>query len=90
MCRIFREYWAISTRNQAIDDYVKQYYRDVVATLSEKLRPVARSEQGLSKALSIFVPYAEGYSIAAPAMPEDIDSVIAILAPLMVGLLQSE
>ena len=88
MCRIFREYWAIATRNSSIEDYIAQYYRDVVVALSDLLRPMAKSERGLSKAVAIFIPYCEGYSITALSMPEDMESVIALLAPLMVTLLE--
>ena len=35
MCRIFREYWAISARNEEIDKYLKDYYRELAVLLSE-------------------------------------------------------
>ena len=88
MCRLFREYWAISTRNEAIDDYIKQYYREMVVILSEKLRPVANSESGLSKSVSMIIPFVEGYSITALSMPEDINSVTDILISLVTNLLE--
>ena len=90
MCRLFREYWAISTRNQAIDEHIKQYYREMVVILSDKLRPVAQSEQGLAKAVSVIIPFSEGYSITALAMPEDINSITSILQSLVVNLLQEQ
>jgi len=75
MCRIFREYWAISTRNVEIDEHIKQYYREMTVILSDMLRGIAQSEQGLSKAVSIIIPFVEGYSITALAMPEHIEGV---------------
>ena len=43
--------------------------------MSELLHPAANSEQGLSKAVSMIIPFIEGYSVTALAMPEDIDTV---------------
>jgi len=90
MCRLFREYWAISTRNQVIDEHIKQYYVQMVVILSDKFRPVAKSEKGLAKAVSMIIPFSEGYSITALAMPEDIDSITSILLSLVVSLLQEK
>lgn len=87
MCRIFREYWAISTRNSAIDAHIKQYYREMVTILSELLRPVSNSDKGLSLAVSIIIPYVEGYSVTALSMPEDIDSITEQLAGVITALL---
>lgn len=88
MCRIFREYWAISTRNEAIDIHVKEYYREMVVVLSNILRSAAMSEQGLSQAVSIIIPFVEGYSITALAIPENIDNVTDKLAQFVIELLK--
>lgn len=87
MCRIFREYWAISTRNKVIDEHIKSYYKEMVVILSGKLRPVAASEEGLSKAVSLIIPFTEGYSITALAMPEDIKSTTEMLLSTVMKLL---
>ncbi|MBE1299259.1 MAG: hypothetical protein GJ680_05060 [Alteromonadaceae bacterium] len=90
MCRIFREYWAISTRNKVIDEYIKQYYRDWAGILCDKLKLVSKTEKGLSRAVSLFIPFVEGYSIAALAMPERIDVVAKDLTDALWGLLSSD
>uniref|UniRef100_UPI003D0B7107 TetR/AcrR family transcriptional regulator n=1 Tax=Vibrio sp. TaxID=678 RepID=UPI003D0B7107 len=74
MCRIFREYWAISTRNDVIQQYVVEYYQSYYKIIAEKFRPVAVSEKALSQAISIFIPYVEGYSVTASALPNKLDS----------------
>lgn len=88
MCRIFREYWAISTRNEAIDIHVKEYYREMVSVLSTILRPASKSEQGLSQAVSIIIPFVEGYSITALAMPNNIDEVTKNLTTFAIELME--
>jgi len=62
----------------------------MVVILSDKFRPVAKSEKGLAKAVSVIIPFSEGYSITALAMPEDIDSITSILLSLVVILLQEK
>ena len=88
MCCIFREYWAISTRNAEIDDHIRRYYEEMVVILSDKLRPIATSEAGLADAISVFIPYVEGYSITARAMPVDIERVTKNLKSIVSGLLR--
>tara|TARA_Y100000310_G_C20704311_1_gene833485 strand:+ start:12264 stop:12836 length:573 start_codon:yes stop_codon:yes gene_type:complete len=88
MCRIFREYWAISTRNDVIKEHVICYYREMSVILSDLLRPAAKSESGLSKAVSIIIPFIEGYSITAIAMPEDLKTTSDTLLRLIVNVLE--
>lgn len=88
MCRIFREYWAIACRNDKIHDYLQQYYQQYAATVANKLRPICREEARLSKAVAIFVPMVEGYSITANALPEDLNKVTATLTTLLLELIQ--
>jgi AcrR family transcriptional regulator len=90
MYRIFREYWAISTRNVVIDTHVKEYYREMVVILSNILRPAAESEQALAETVSIIIPFVEGYSITALAMPNEFDGVTENLTNFVVALLEGK
>ncbi len=87
MCCVFREYWAISTRNEEISNHIDQYYKEMVKILSDKLSPAAKSEEGLTKAVSFFIPYVEGYSITANAMPNNIQSITESLIVIISDLL---
>ncbi|MES9993997.1 MAG: TetR/AcrR family transcriptional regulator [Candidatus Thiodiazotropha sp.] len=88
MCHIFREYWAIATRNEEIQRYLRDYYVSLSAVLADKLRPLATNENTLSEAVSIIIPYVEGYSITALSMPKDINQVADILTDTVLGLLK--
>ena len=90
MCRIFREYWALSTRNEAIEDYLSEYYQTLASILSNKLRYLAVDESSLSKAVSIFIPYVEGYSITAKSLPQDFETMNTVLSDVMWKCLQRE
>ncbi len=87
MCRIFREYWAIATRNAAIEKYLSDYYSEIANILSEKLLPVSISPKAASSAVSVIIPFVEGYSITAPSLPRDFDDVTEMLTNTVMSLL---
>ncbi len=87
MCHIFREYWAIATRNEEIERYLKDYYVSLSAVLTEKLRPISTNENALSDAVSVIIPFVEGYSITALSVPRDINQVTDILTDIVLDLL---
>ena len=79
MCRIFREYWAIATRNQTIENYLSDYYRRLAEILSDKLRNASVSEKAVLTAVSVIIPFVEGYSITALSLPRNIDGMTDLL-----------
>lgn len=86
-CRIFREYWAMASRNPVIDDYLDRYYRQLSRLLSQQLEPVAASPQALSRSVSLLIPFFEGYSITARSLPETTDSMAEQLSDILIRLL---
>ena len=90
MCRIFREYWAIATRNEVIDQHLTDYYRSMVETLSGKLQAVAASPAAVDKAVSLIIPYVEGYSITAKAMPIDIEETNRMFVTMVLAILNEK
>ena len=90
MCRVFREYWALATRNEEIEDYLVNYYSRLAAVLKEKLRPLAADEPALDEAVSLFIPLVEGYSITCPSLPIDIDRMTVMMTGMLLSVLQRE
>jgi hypothetical protein len=90
MCLIFREYWAIATRNEVIEQYLMDYYKSMVETLSNNLQAVAVSPTALDKAVSLIIPYVEGYSITARALPIDIEKANRMFVSMVVAILSGE
>ncbi|MCG8037182.1 MAG: TetR/AcrR family transcriptional regulator [Candidatus Thiodiazotropha taylori] len=90
MCRIFREYWAIATRNAVVEQYLTDYYKSMVETLSSNLQAVAVSPAALDRAVSLIIPYVEGYSITARALPIDIEEANRMFVKLVVAILSGE
>ena len=90
MCRIFREYWAIATRNKVIEQYLTDYYKSMIETLSNNLEAVAANPAALYKAVSLIIPYVEGYTITAKALPIDIEETNRMLVTMVVAILSDE
>ena len=90
MCRIFREYWAIATRNEVIEEYLTNYYRQLGDVVAEKLQPVAVSPEALSMSVSVIIPFVEGYTITAPSLPKNIDEMTEQLTTIVIRILKDK
>lgn len=89
MCRIFREYWAIATRNEVIEQYLTDYYKSMTQALARNLEPAAANPAGVDKAVSLIIPYVEGYTITAKALPIDIEEANKMLVSIVTDVLSS-
>ena len=87
MCRIFREYWAIATRNETIEEYLSNYYRKLAGILADKLRSVSVSEEAVSSTVSVIIPFVEGYSITASSLPRNFDDMTDLLTNIVLDSL---
>ncbi|ELB2798368.1 TetR/AcrR family transcriptional regulator [Vibrio alginolyticus] len=83
MCRIFREYWAISTRNEAIDAYLLAYYQSMASSLNKIFKPLAKDNVSVERAISVFIPFVEGYSITARALPVDLEHITQSISSIV-------
>ncbi|MDK9735995.1 TetR/AcrR family transcriptional regulator [Vibrio sp. D404a] len=90
MCRVFREYWAISTRNEAIENHILDYYRSMLDVMAENLRPIALNDDCLKQALSILIPFVEGYSITARALPNGLVPTVDVLENVLLQSLNGK
>ena len=87
MCRLFREFWALATRNDAIDRCLNDYYAAHRQALLDMLTPVARSEASADRAVTFLIPWFEGFSVTHHGMKSDdadtellvIDTTLALL-----------
>lgn len=76
---IFKEYWAISSRNDVINEYLADFYTSFSEIMTEKLRPISHNDDTLAQAVSILVPYVEGYPIVALSLPIELRSTSELL-----------
>ena len=69
MCRVFREIWSVATRDQAISDSLTAYYATLLQQVAETLETAGFSKTDSQKIASLLLPFVEGYSITADALP---------------------
>lgn len=85
MCRIFRELWAISSRNEEVHQAMMAYY----ARFSERLATSVMDEEavpGLQARLQcLMLPFLEGYSITGPALPMPMEDVATMLTDIVMN-----
>ncbi|WED24736.1 TetR/AcrR family transcriptional regulator [Vibrio sp. JC009] len=79
MSRLFREFWAISSRNEVINKYLAGYYVSFSEIMTEKLRPISDNDEALAQAVSLLIPYIEGYPIVALSIPKGLNSTSELL-----------
>lgn len=87
VCKVFRELWAIATRNEDVNRQLEQYYAIHVEKLSAMIASETTNLDAVPKAVSIIIPYIEGYTITAPAMPVNMLELADILTNTVMHIL---
>lgn len=83
MCRVFRELWAISTRNEAVRVEMMRYYTTLCAVVAQSVLGDGATAEQEHRVGSLLLPYVEGYSITAPALPMRMEAVADMLTDLV-------
>lgn len=89
-CRVFREFWALSSRNEEVRHHLDAYYREYAEQLVAFLSPVAASSAAARRAVALLLPWFEGYSVTAASLPEDREALAAQLTELVLLALTDE
>lgn len=87
MCHMFREFWAISSRNKEIKDYVNSYYKDYSKNLSSYFDNMESTPENIEKVVSFLMPYFEGYNITKNAIPLSHETLVKTLVETVEFLL---
>ncbi len=66
MCAMFREVWAISTRNEQIAGLLKRYYEQTSDLLLVTFFPEVSDEQTRRRIALLLMSFIEGFSITGP------------------------
>lgn len=83
-CTMFREIWALSSRDEPIGQLVQQYYRNYCQWLAQLMATYTPQPQVV---ISLMLPYIEGYSIMGEALPINKEEVIEMLVQVIGRLL---
>lgn len=89
MCRIFRELWAISSRNAAIRDHMAAYYRSFAALISGFVLGDDADQTRRDRLASLLLPFFEGYSVTASAVPLPTAELAEMLTDLAMSVAAS-
>ncbi|MDJ0749418.1 MAG: TetR/AcrR family transcriptional regulator [Woeseiaceae bacterium] len=90
MCRVFRELWAISTRNDVIRAEMTNYYEMLCSMIARSVLGGEGSAELEHKVGSLLLPYVEGYSITASSLPMPLDQVADMLTDLTLNVIESD
>jgi len=66
MCAMFRELWAIATRNPQVETLLGSYYQQTRELLAATLFPEVTDKRVRKRIGLLLIPYIEGYSITGP------------------------
>ena len=86
MCKVFRELWAIATRDGVIEGRVMEYYANFASTIAESILGDEGTPTQRARISALLVPFFEGYSITAPALSMPPEEVIDMLTDLAMSV----
>ncbi len=87
MCRIFRELWAISSRNTIVRDHMTGYYLNFSALMADFVIGEDVDPAVHDRVRSLLLPFFEGYSVTAAALPLPMEQVADMLTDLVMSIL---
>ncbi len=90
MCRVFRELWAISTRNDVVRAEMMSYYETLCSVVAKAVLGGEGPAELEHKVGSLLLPYIEGYSITASSLPMPMDQVADMLTDLTLHVIEGD
>ena len=85
MCRVFRELWAIGTRNDIVAELLDRHYQRIAATLIRHMKYPSASPAKLKRMIALFLVISEGYSIVGRAQPISHDEATALFTDMLIS-----
>jgi len=73
---MFREIWALSSRNEQLEKAVETYYKNYCIWMIDLIASFSKQPHEL---VSLLVPYVEGYAIMGSVLPLNKEAVIKLL-----------
>lgn len=86
MCRAFREIWAISSRNEIIDQALMNYYQSYADAMARFACPTPTTEAKRHQLASLLVTFFEGYSITGRALPMTMEQAADMLTDMAMSI----
>ncbi|MEM1363094.1 MAG: TetR/AcrR family transcriptional regulator [Pseudomonadota bacterium] len=86
MCRIFRELWAISSRNPAVRENLDDYYQRFAELIADFILGTPSDPKTQDRLKSLLLPFIEGYSVTASSLAMSTEQVADMLTDLAMAL----
>lgn len=90
MCRAFREIWAISSRNDIVDQCLIDYYRRFADVIADYASHGDLDAAGRLKLNALLLPYFEGYSVTAPSLILDNSTIVDMMTNIVLSLTKDD
>lgn len=90
MCRAFREIWAISSRNEFVDQCLMDYYRRFADVIADFAFGGDLSAVDRAKITALLVPYFEGYSVTGRSLVLEPSVIAEMMTETVLHLTQSD
>lgn len=84
MCRVFRELWAIGSRNQHVAEQLDHHYRRLGARLGQFLKYPSTDVAKVERMVALLLVISEGYSIVARSQPMDHEQATAFYTGILI------
>ena len=81
--RMFQEIWALSSRNNELQQAVETYYKNYCIWMVELIAAFSAHPERI---VSLLVPYAEGYAIVGTVIPMSKDSIIPLIVKFVLQI----
>lgn len=83
--KVFRELWGIAARNDSIKGHLQEYYQVYADEVTKVLAPFAKTSDAAARAVSLLIPFYEGYGLMSSPLPLNRKEMIEFL----VGIVES-
>lgn len=84
MCRVFRELWAIGSRNEEISVLIDRHYKRFGDTVRCHLEFPSADIQSLDRVISLLLVISEGYSIVGSSQPMDHNQAVSFFTDMLI------
>jgi len=83
MCATFREFWAVSTRNEDIAKLLASYYQRTADLFCDSLLQKIPSRKKRQQIALLVIPYIEGFTVTGPLSGQSVKATAALITTLV-------
>ncbi|EGM77232.1 transcriptional regulator [Rheinheimera sp. A13L] len=89
-CRIFREFWALSSRSLPIKNHLDYYYLQSATKLSQIFAKLTEDSAKIRRIELLLIPFIEGYSITSDALQASAEQTSQFISTIIWLILKED